>query len=1551
MTQGQSLPTGPVPHVGVSARPSQGRFASRWFPLVMGVLCLPVVAQPPQPRFRNYAQTEGLSQCSINGILQDRYGFLWVGTQDGLNRFDGYEFTVLRHRPNDPHSLTDNFITALEPRADPESHQIWVGTSNGFNLFDLDTMRFTRYLPQPDREDWLQHPWVWDLYEDPKWGLFIATSSGGLYRLDLETNRFHRYPAVRKQPHTGSYAMATAIVPLRDGRLAVCSGQGISLFDPASTETRWIPGGQGPGTLSHRWVWHGVQDARGTLWLGTETGLDRFDPITETVTPIPLFESPYPIWSLAINRLNPDELWVATEGGGLITYHTVTGKKRVWRHNRADPFSIAQDSIARLHQDRAGLLWIGTDGSGLSCYDPRHIKSFNLVRHLPGQPRSLSNDHVLCFALDRSENLWVGTGDGLNRLESDTGRFQHFNHEPKRPTSLTDGVIRSLYVDEQDTLWVGTENGLNRFERETGTFSRFSSRLEDPETLSHPRVSDMLVDGEGRFWIATENGLNTMDRETGRFTRYMTGDPRYPQFLESRIWQLAEDPDRGLWLATDNGLYRFAVDERRFTAFFPDPDRMDALSHHRVTVLHHARDGSFWIGTSGGLNRMNTESGTFRSYTTDDGMANDFINGILEDDRGHLWISTNGGISRFDPEHAKFHHFDRDDGLQGNEFNVSSFLSHPDGSFFFGGLNGYNHFFPNRIGVDQYLPAVVLTEFLLFNQPVMPAPDHGLLSKPLLAAERLELNHRHTVIGFEFAALHFAHPKRQRYRYRLQGYDVDWIETRANKRFATYTGLPAGEYVFQVRASNGDGVWNLEGTEIEVHMAPAPWRTWWAYASYAGFAALLTLSFIRRQRLMLAHERRLNRLKDDFLANTSHEFRTPLNGIIGLAESLMDGVTGELPKQTRFNLALIVHCARRLMGQVNDVLDFAKLRHERLPLHCKPLNLHTICDLVLQLYQPSLGAKPLELRNEIDPALPPVFADEDRLQQILFHLLDNAVKFTEAGHIAVGAEVQGDKISVRVSDTGVGIPRNKQERLFRSFEQLEASVTRKHRGSGLGLALTKALVERHGGTIQVDSAMGCGSTFRFTLPRSSEPAQAPSEVQQQILGRILPMDTLDDESQGPSVPQTGGDFNILIVDDEAVNRRVLINHLSLRNYHLTEAADGQSALALLNHEIRFDLVLLDIMMPQLSGYEVCKRIRRRYSPNELPIIFLTARNRISDLVEGFASGANDYLTKPISKHELLARVTMHLRLLDVHRNLEQKVTERTERLEAKNQELAAKNAEIVRTQNQLIMKEKMASMGTLTGGLAHEIKNPLNFINNFSDLTLELLQEMDTFLNENRDPIPEEVLDRFLELLNDLDRCCERTRYHGRKLEQVIEKMLTLTGGKSAERQDVEINRLVDQYTALAYHRFKVKNDTIQIHFLLDLDPNAGSIVAVPQNLSRAIINVVTNAVEAILSRPESESHIEGTIWVRTSAHSEEVTIEIEDNGPGLADTVANQVFTPFFTTKPTGGEHLGLGLTLTYDVVVQEHAGRMSLARGSEGGCLVVMTLPRGKVEEASPK
>ena len=1248
---------------------------------------------------------DGLAHSTVWDLLQDRHGFLWFATVNALQRYDGYSFETYQHDPEDPDSIASSEVMKM---IEDRDGQLWLATrQGGLDRLDRAGDRFVHHRHDPADPRSLTAGPLWTLIEDS--GGFLWTGgTGGLNRLDPTTGGVTRFVYDPSDPTSLGSGEVLALAEDREGTLWVGTSSGLARMEPETgsfTHFRHDP--TDPGSLSAGSVNTIFEGRAGALWIGTEAGLDRLDrdsgSFVHTLGAVAALGRDVEVASLFED--GSGGLWVATFDAGL--FYLESGSRAggvsgsTWRHYRFEAdnaHGLSENEVFDIEEDRTGILWIATR-AGVDKVD-RRKERFEVFRHRPGSSRGLVGRRAWGIVEDRQGVLWIGTNDnGLSAVDRTAGTFTHYQPEPGEANRLVDARVTAVLEDRAGELWIGTEAGLSRLDAQRQTFTTYRHEHGVPGAMTSNNVYSLLEDRSGRLWIGyAGSGVQRLEQASpARFISYRH-DSKDPGSLSSdNIYSIYEDRGGELWVTTDAGLNLFRVSagspegtrEQSFEHFSHQPGDPNSLSNDEVSVIYQATSGVYWIGTiGGGLDRWHRQRDEFRNYRSRDGLADDKVVGILEDDAGRLWLSTSRGLSRFDPRTEAFRNYGPSDGIHGTTFYIGSSHRGRGGELFFGGPGGLTAFHPDRLEDDPDPPQVVLTDFLLAGQPAPVArqdPDSPL-ETAITESRALVLDHRHNIFAFEIAALHYGDPRRNRYAYRLEGFEERWIETGAEHRRAQYTNLDAGRYTFRAKASNRHGVWNEDGVSVQVTVLPPPWKSWWAYSLYGLALAGVVLAYLHTQRRKLDRERRAaeqeravaereraanlrlqetDRLKDEFLANTSHELRTPLHGITGLAESLIDGGAGPVPEAVQANLSLIVTSGRRLGHLVNDILDFSKLRHRNLELDLRRVDLRPLVEVVLTLSRPLVGSKPLELRNAVPEDLPAVAADENRLQQIFHNLVGNAVKFTESGSVEISAEADPSLVKVRVTDTGPGIAPDQQERIFGAFEQGDASE-RPLGGTGLGLAVSRQLVELHGGTIGVESTPGAGATFELTLPVAGDELPAAGGATGEVTDAAVPvadafLAQVDADAGSLQTASAGAELHegarILVVDDEPINRQVLKNFLSVENFDLTLASSGDEALRLLESQT-FDLVLLDIMMPRLSGYEVCRTLRQQHPLGELPVIFLTAKNQDSDVVTGMSLGANDFLTKPISKDRLLARVRPHLDLLKTHRNLERLVEQK-----------------------------------------------------------------------------------------------------------------------------------------------------------------------------------------------------------------------------------------------------------------------------------------------------
>ncbi|MCG8373322.1 MAG: hypothetical protein MI700_07300 [Balneolales bacterium] len=821
-----------------------------WFSLAF-TISLPVFAQDMSIRFEQITTEDGLSQSTINDILQDTRGFLWFATEDGLNRYDGYEFKIYRNDPYDAFSISSNQISTI---LEDQDGAIWVGTKGGgLNKFDREQDRFLRFQHDETDSKSISHNFVTALFQDPL-GVILVGTQGGLNILEPATNEFRIYNAVDE--HEGiSEARITTLYKDRNEFIWIGTAEdGLYQFDRQSFEIKQFRNEPGnTNSLSDNWIVTIYEDRKGEIWFGTQSGgLNHFDPVTERFKAYRAIpgnrNSISNNWVLSIYEDSRGTFWVGTLNGLNILNRETGDFTNFMELNY--PINLSNNSITSLYEDRSGVFWVGTQNGALNKFIRSSSESFTVYQNDPSNSNSLSNNNIWAIYEDSQGNVWVGTqGGGVNKLYSDTRTFANFMHDPNDEMSLSNDFVNAIYEDRLGGIWIGTIEGLNLYDDELNKFIHFKHDPEDINTISGNIVTTIFEDSKGIIWVGTlNNGLNAYDPETGNFTRFTHSGTNPNSISHNKIWSMFEDDRGNFWVGTHGfGLNKYDRVRGTFTRYTFDSNDETSISDNFVNVIRQDRDGFLWVGTINGLNKFDPETEVFTRYSTKEGLPNNVIYGIIEDYRGHLWLSTNNGIVDFDPESESMRVYDRGDGLPSNEYRFGAFHKGADGSMYFGGINGIVVFKPDSIRDNPHIPPVVITDFQIFNEYVPISAVGSPLRKSISETDEIVLTWREKVFSFEFSALHFAAPEENNYEYKMEGFDLDWQQV-GNRRYVSYTNLPAGQtYTFIVRASNNAGIWNTHGTSIQIKVLPPPWKTWWAYGLYSFLGATILVGFINFQ--------------------------------------------------------------------------------------------------------------------------------------------------------------------------------------------------------------------------------------------------------------------------------------------------------------------------------------------------------------------------------------------------------------------------------------------------------------------------------------------------------------------------------------------------------------------------------------------------------------------------------------------------------------------------------------------------------------------------------
>jgi signal transduction histidine kinase/ligand-binding sensor domain-containing protein/DNA-binding response OmpR family regulator len=1246
------------------------------------LILIPVLAyaQNRDLRFDHLTVDDGLSANTVLCILQDSRGFLWIGTYDGLNRYDGYNFKAYKNSPDDSLSISDNRVRTLQ---EDNNGNIWIGCGwgGGLNKFNRDTETFTRYLHDPDNPAGVSSNNISSLCSDKTGNLWIGTEGGGLNYLEVDNNIFHHYKSERGDPFGLSSNNIQAVYVDRSDALWIgTAGSGLQKFIKDKGYFISYRKSDDPESLGSNYVASIYEDPSGYLWIGTRGGgLNKFDQSSNkfqrfTHNPVNSNSiSDNDAW--IVSGDSEGWIWIATFNGGL---NFLDGRSRTFnlcKKNYNDPKSLSDDLVTAICEDKSGLLWFGTWNGGLNKYDRKREKFFTYT-HQADNLNSLSSSGVYAIFKDSYGELWVGVdAGGLNRIDERTNKFTHYKHNPNYAGSISSDGVFSICEDKDGNLWIGTDDaGVNRFDRKTNKFRLYKNAPNDPNSLSSDKVSHIFCDSYGDIWIGFSGSrLDRLKRGESNFIHYRN-DPSNPNSISpDMVYIFYEDKSRNLWIGTHGGglmLYNRDTDDFSFYQQNPN-DRSNSLSHNAVSAICESENGILWIGTNGaGFNRFDRVKNQFKHYREKDGLANDVVNGILSDDKGNLWISTGKGISRFNIERESFTNFDSKDGLQGSEFNGRACFKSPTGEMYFGGTNGLNRFHPSEIKDNPFIPPVFITDIQILHKPVTIGFDslrnRTILRKSILESDLIELKYDENILTFEIAALDFHSPGKNQYSYILEGFDKHWITTDSKNRTITYTNLNPAQYVLKVKGSNNDGVWNEAGTSLKIIIHPPWWSTWWSYILY-GFVFVLTFMTItrfylnrHRLRTQLAleqeHAKKLeevDKLKSNFYANISHEFRTPLMLILGPVEKLVSRIKDEDGQK---QAGLIKGNAKRLLNLINQLLDLSRLEAGKLKLNASLGNIAMFVKGLAMEFEAIAEQRDISLKVLIEKEVIEAYFDRDKLEKIITNVLSNSFKFTLAGgRITIKLDdTATNHVEITIRDSGIGIPKDELKKIFDRFYQVDGSHTREHEGTGIGLALTKELVELHKGNISVDSVEGHWTEVKIQLPLGKEHLTEddiiePSEYQ------LHKVDGIEGFTSAGSASDETLDENlldktiVLIVEDNADVREYIKDALK-DDFHVEEAANGEQGLRKAEKYIP-DLIVSDIMMPRMDGYEMTRRIKQNDKTSHIPLILLTAKSDKDSKLEGLGLGADDYLIKPFDSEELVVRIK---NLIETRRMLQEK---------------------------------------------------------------------------------------------------------------------------------------------------------------------------------------------------------------------------------------------------------------------------------------------------------
>ncbi|SDG20151.1 hybrid sensor histidine kinase/response regulator transcription factor [Chitinophaga filiformis] len=1223
-------------------------------------------SQQSDLNFVNFSSENGLSSNTVTAILKDKYGYMWFGTDDGLNKFDGVNFSVYRHKQSDTMSIGANSILAMH---EDRSGNLWVGTNTTLSLYNRKRDCFINYkltLGNTART----------IFRDHSGKLWIG-SYVGLFTLDPQTGKTTRYYAgVGKAGQLVSNVITCVFEDSRH-RVWIGGNSGLYLYQRSTNDFKYF--GHDPTdslSLPDNSIKAITEDHNGNLWIGSEDGGlsmllpngKGFRTYTHSKTDKQTLSSNR-IWT--ITPENPNSLWVGTEEGLNIFDLQKKTSRRV-EHDARNRYSLHGKSVRSIFMDKNGIYWVGTYQGGVSKYD-KNLAFFNLRESDPFDPMGLTAPVVTSFSEDGNGDIYVGTdGGGINLYHRSTGLFDHplFYGGGKPPA-----VLALERLDGE--LWIGTfMQGLYVLNMQTGRVRHYM-KGDGPKDISGNDVFCLKKDSKGNIWIGTNgNGVNIYDPVSGQFRRFDKdqGRPYNTNALgRGFIRTIEEDESGNIWIgAVGSGIIMIDPSLDKIRVFNRENSNLPTNDMQAICAGKNER---IWVGTSGeGLCLFDGKTGKFVQYTEQEGISNAVIYKILEDDAGKVWVSTNKGISSFDPATSRFKNYFPYNGLQRSTFCLGAGLKTSQGELFFGGLDGFNYFNPKLLNYNRNVPKIVLSDLRISSSSVIPG-NKSVIKEHISVAKEIRLDYKQN-FSIDFTTLNYTAPQESRYSYMLEGFDKTWNDV-GTSRTAVFSNLPPGEYVFRVKASSDDGSWTTEQAVIHVYVRPPLWLTMYAYIFYliaAGFTLwALRQRAIRKLRNKFALEqerlqirqamelerkeaerqREFEQVKIKYLTNLSHEFRTPVSLIVGPIEKLL--LEEECQPKLK-QLILIKRNARRLLNMVNQLLDFRKLEEQELKLNLTAGDIVSFIGEVVELFKDISDRKHISFSFTSAPGSFHTCFDRDKIERILFNLLSNAFKFTPKGG-QISLNIDHDPacgLRIMVTDTGVGMTPDIRERIFTRFFQGEVHPGILNQGSGIGLSIALEFVKLHNGTIDVESIPGKGSTFTVKLPL--EPVQEPvAGVDQMVVssdGHLdsgeFPAETAP--TQQLSVP-AAEKLTVLLIEDNEDFRYYLKDNLK-PFYKIVEASDGKEGWqkVLSAHP---QVIVSDISMPYMDGIQLCQKIKSDKRTSHIPIILLTALTGDASQLRGLKTGASDYLTKPFNFDILNVKIS---NLLLLNKNLKDTYT-------------------------------------------------------------------------------------------------------------------------------------------------------------------------------------------------------------------------------------------------------------------------------------------------------
>ena len=1232
------------------------RQESKWYIIFLLMLLSSILRGQTSYEFQNLTKKDGLSQASVFAITQDSFGFMWFGTKEGLNKYDGYQFKIYENN-DDTTSIIANDIRTIY--YDDSLQNLWIGTTGGLSKYLSTTDNFINYNHRLEDTTSISNNLIRDIYKDSEGRLWIGTSIG-LNLLDQNTGKFTRYYFTDRSSATVQSNDVKTILEDQEGKLWFGTNNGLYRLDVSPDGSFQFKRSNLNSQLSNLHVKDMIEDSKGNLWMGTlEGGINYWNRKEDKVIQYknqkknPNSLSNNHIRTLCFDKY--ENLWIGTFDGLNYLEKGSDVFKRFTKYINTSS-GLSDKSIRSLYIDKRESLWVGTYYGGINLLDEIFIRFKNTKHSQVGN--SLRGEVVSPIVEDNNKNLWIGTeGDGLHYYDKATKQLVNFKHDANDPNTIGGNNVKELLLD-QDKLWIGTfQAGLNVYNLKTKKFKIYKAESNNGNSLSSNNIYNLLKE-DNLMWITTfGGGLDILNLETGKFSNYshIADDKNSLSSVFTRV--ILKTRTGSIWIGTDNGINKVSTNQDHYPVSF---DRY--LSTESIYSMIEDSKGNLLIGTvSNGFFTMHPKTNVLTQYTMREGLPGNTVFGIVEVSDEEIWISTNNGLSKFNPKAKTFTNYDYSNGLNNTEYNHNSYYMDSEGYLLFGGLNGLTYFNPKAIKPNTYVAPVVFTDLRKNNQAVNVGDETGLLESSINETEVVTFKYNEANFSIDFAVLDYFSPESNHYAFMLEGIDNDWKYT-VGKRDATYTIQNSGDYTFKLKGGNSDGLWNPVQRTLKIKVLPPPWRTWWAYLIYSLIAVAVAISTYRYFKLwqniqvekVVNHQQKeLNEAKLRFFTNITHEFRTPLTLIIAPLTDLLS--KENLSASATSQLKTVERNANRMLNLVNQILTFRKLDSDHSDLVVRQGNIVIFLKEIYLLFQDSADRKSIRYEFESESEQIDIWFDQEKLEKVIFNLLPNAFKFTPDNEsIRIGITETNSMVEISVSDSGIGIKPEFRNQIFKRYYEKPSSQSSNIKGSGIGLAISKQMVDLHHGKIFLaedsDNRFTRGTTFTIQLQKGNKHFDQLGLTDYPVTD-YTDMDSLssidyptlidnetsiDTAAAAANTKPSAEGLSILIVEDNTEIRQ-FISSIFVSDYTVFTAVNGMEGLKKAKSKLP-DLIISDVMMPVKDGITLCKEIKSDFEISHIPVILLTARAAALFKIEGLKTGADDYVTKPFNPDELRLRV-------------------------------------------------------------------------------------------------------------------------------------------------------------------------------------------------------------------------------------------------------------------------------------------------------------------------